>query len=311
MPEPVNFSIKDLFLNKPECVINVPAQLLPPERIKALRVVPHLAIVEIAGRDSVAAAVKSAGEEGFTDIVPTYVYTGTEHGSWATVEQALERLKKKLPDIRVHELLILGSPRFWQTLNARFMSDLVSRYGFFTPCVGCHLYLHTVRIPLAITLGKAPIIAGERERHDQAVKVNQISEALDIYVSTARHFGIELLLPLRRIADGTRIRDILGFEWEAGKEQLECVLSANYRGWNGSEADTVHAVREYLQKFARPVTEKIIASYATGRIPNHIKIGADVLKGLRFSGQNAAYLRCPSVAANHASEKGREPQETG
>ena len=272
--------LKDLFSNKPESVINLPQWLLPTEQLEAYQAMSRLAVVEIAGRDSVAAAAQAVEADGYTDLVPTYVYTGTEHGSWGTVEQALERLRRRLPQVRVHDLLILGSPGFWQALNSRFMSELISRYGFFTPCVGCHLYLHAVRIPLAVTLGKTPIIAGEREHHDQAVKLNQISEALDIYVSMAGQFGIELLLPLRRVKEGARIRDILGFEWEAGKEQLGCVLSGNYKGWKGSEEDAASVVRKYLEEFARPVAEGIVKTYTRGDIPDHLHIGGQVLNAL-------------------------------
>jgi len=165
--------LKELYLNKPECVVNFPDWLLPQQKIREYRAMPRLAVVEIAGRDSVAAAVKSVEEELFTDLLPTYVYTGTEYGPWSSLEKAVERLWRRLPEIRVHDLLVLGSPGFWQALNGRFISELMSRYGFYTPCVACHVYLHSARIPLALTLGKVPIVSGERERHDGAIKVNQ------------------------------------------------------------------------------------------------------------------------------------------
>ncbi|MCF8037391.1 MAG: hypothetical protein K9K62_11005, partial [Desulfobacteraceae bacterium] len=49
--------------------------------------------------------------------------------------------------------------------------------GHYTPCTGCHLYLHAVRIPLARMLGNVPIIGGERESHSGKVKVNQCAPA--------------------------------------------------------------------------------------------------------------------------------------
>ena len=217
--------LKELYLNKPECVITLPEWLLPPYKVNEYRAMSRLAIVEIAGRDSIAAAVKSVEEESFTDLLPTYVYTGTEHGSWASIDQAVERLAGLLPEVRIHNLVALGSPCFWQALCGRFISELISRYGFYTPCVGCHLYLHSVRIPLALALGKVPIISGEREWHDGAMKVNQISEALNVYEKIAKDFGIRLLFPVRNITKGDRIEEILGFEWQEGKEQLGCVLS--------------------------------------------------------------------------------------
>lgn len=269
--------LKELYLNKPECVVDLPEWLLSPQNIKEYRAMSRLAIVEIAGRDSVAAAVKSVEEESFTDLLPTYVYTGTEHGAWATVEKAVARLATRLAEVRVHDLVVLGSPRFWQALNGRFISELVSRYGFYTPCVGCHLYLHSVRIPLALALGKVPIISGERERHNRSIKVNQIPEALDVCTKIAKDFGIRLLLPLRHIAKGDRIADILGFDWQEGKEQLGCVLSGNYRGLDGSVESTARQVQRYLAEFARPCARKIIESYAVGRVPNHLEIAAEVL----------------------------------
>ncbi|MDY6839680.1 MAG: hypothetical protein SWH78_17110 [Thermodesulfobacteriota bacterium] len=271
-------SLKGLFLDKPESVINLPAQLLSSQRIKEYRAMSRLAIVEIAGRDSVAAAIRSVAAEGFTDLLPTYVYTATEHGPWAGVEEAVERLARRLPEVRVHDLLVLGSPGFWQALNGRFIGELTSRFGFYTPCIGCHLYLHSVRIPLALTLGKAPIISGERELHDNAIKVNQIPEALDVYQDVARTFGVRLLFPLRYMAEGRSIESILGFRWEGGKEHLGCVLSGNYRSLGGDPAITAPQVQRFLKVFAGPCARRIVEAYIAGRVPNHLEIAAETLQ---------------------------------
>jgi hypothetical protein len=269
--------LKKIFTDKPECVIDLPESLLPPQKIEEYRAMSGLAIVEIAGRDSIAAAVKSVEGEGFTDLIPTYVYTGTEYGPWESVERAVERLAMRLPEVRVHDLIIFGSPGFWQALNGRFVSELISRYGFYTPCVGCHLYLHSVRIPLSVALGKIPVIAGERERHDGVIKVNQIKEALDVYQDMANHFEVQLLLPLRHVVEGDMITEILGFEWQAGEEQLGCVLSGNYRTLDGSVQGTAGDVQRYLEKFAGPCAKKTLEAYVTGDVPNHIEIAASLL----------------------------------
>ncbi len=269
--------LKEAFASKPECVIDLPEWLLPSQKIDEYRAMSGLAIVEIAGRDSIAAAVKSAEEGGFTDLLPTYVYTGTEHGPWESVERAVERLATRLPGVRVHDLIILGSPGFWHALNGRFVSELISRYGFYTPCVGCHLYLHSVRIPVSITIGKVPIVAGEREQHDGEIKVNQISEALDVYQDVAKGLGVPLRFPLRHIGEGDSITDILGFEWKAGEEQLGCVLSGNYRTLDGTVQNTAAHVQRYLEEFAGPCARKILEAYITGDVPNHLQIAASVL----------------------------------
>jgi hypothetical protein len=179
----------------------------------------------------------------------------------------------------VHAVLVLGSPGFWQALNGRFISELTSRFGFYTPCIGCHLYLHSLRIPLAVSLGKVPIISGERELHDKAIKVNQISEALDVYQNMAKDFGVSMLLPLRRMAEGSGIEEILGLQWPAGKEQLGCVLSGNYRSMDGDPNITASQVQRYLKAFAVPCAKRIVESYMAGRIPNHLEIASGVLNG--------------------------------
>jgi hypothetical protein len=269
--------LTEVFTDKPECVIDLPEWLLSSQKIDAFRAMSGLAIVEIAGRDSIAAAVKSVEENDFTDLLPTYVYTSTEHGAWKSVETAVERLAERLPGVRVHNLITLGSPGFWQALNGRFVSELIARYGFYTPCVGCHLYLHSVRIPLSISLGKIPIVAGERERHDGAIKVNQIKEALDVYQDTASQFGVQLLLPLRQVGEGSRITDILKFEWQAGEEQLGCVFSGNYRTSDGGVQTTTGEVQRYLEGFAGPCAKEILDEYVAGNVPNHLEIAASLL----------------------------------
>ncbi len=266
------------FRDKPECVIGLPSWALSPGQVEAYRATPGMAVVEIAGRDSVAAAVKAVEDEGFTDLLPTYAYTGTEYGAWSTVLNAVMRLGERLPQIRVHPPLVIGSPRFWQALNGRFITTLIHTYGFFSPCIGCHLYLHSVRIPLSVSLGGVPVIAGEREGHDGVRKINQIGEALSRYEALGSEFGVRLLFPLRHISSGSEIQDILRMAWEEGEDQLKCVLSGNYQGVDRTVAVTEAQVVAYLETFACPATRAILRSYLEGEVPDHLRIAAEILK---------------------------------
>ncbi len=272
--------LKDHFRDKPECIIDFPPWLLSREQLDAYGRLNRLAIVEMAGRDSVAAAIKAVETEGFTDLLPTCVYTGTEYGPWTSVETAVHRLQHRLPGTQIHDLLVLGSPRFWHALNGRFMNPLSDRYGFYTPCVGCHLYLHAARIPLAMAL-HAPIIAGERELHDGAVKVNQTATALNCYQDLATRFGVSLLLPLRHIDDGKEIERILDFQWKQDDEQLGCVLSGNYKNPQNRVTITEAQVQAYLREFAAPLVKKILETYGRKQIPNHPKLALEILQNLR------------------------------
>ena len=269
--------LEKLYLNKKESVINLPEWLLNPEKNLEYRDIPSLALVEMAGRDSVAAAIKSVEEEKFTDLVPTFVYTGTEYGPWPSVMMAVERLSSRLPGTRIHDLIVMGSPDFWRALNGRFISTLMEKYGFYTPCIGCHLYLHSIRIPLALGIGGIPIISGERERHNGTIKINQTSVALDFYKKLSKDFGIQLHLPLRHIQEGSHIEEILGFHWQEGKEQLGCTLSGNYRRLDSEQNIPSHLVQRYMEEFALPCTKKIIESYVDGHVPNHIDIASQIL----------------------------------
>ena len=271
--------IGNLYLQKSELVIRLPELLLSRKVLqRSHETGSRFAVIEIAGRDSVAAAIQAVEEGLFTDLLPTYAFTGTEHGSLQSVEEAVRRLANRLPGITVHNLVLLGSAGFWQALNGRFISDLISRFGFYSPCVGCHLYLHGVRIPLAVSLGGVPVISGERESHDGSLKVNQIAEALERYQTLFRTFGISLLLPLRNMASGKDVEHILELKWEEGKEQLGCVLSGNYHMLNDGIGVTPEQVAAYLDEFAVPCAQRIISVYLEGKIPDFLEIAREELR---------------------------------
>ena len=61
-----------LFHEKGEYVINLPDWLLPPSKIKEIPTFNNPAIIELAGRDSVAAAIKAVELHGFTDLIWIY-----------------------------------------------------------------------------------------------------------------------------------------------------------------------------------------------------------------------------------------------
>jgi hypothetical protein len=277
--------LNQIFRDKPERIIGFLDEYMIQPKAKNLAGNPGLAIVELAGRDSVAAALAAVEERGLDTLLPTYVYTGSEHGPFSWIEEALARLTSRLPTgANVLDPLIMGSPGFWRALNGGFMGELNRRYGLSPVCVGCHLYLHAVRIPLARLLGVdgkgAPIISGERESHDNKIKLNQVAPALDAYAALCSEFGVELMLPIRNVTDGSRIEKILGLAWPEGGEQLGCVLSGNYRGCDGQVDFNPKALIAFLNEFALPLTREVLDDYLDGRMPNHMQLAKDILGGL-------------------------------
>lgn len=272
--------LDDLFRDKPEMLINLPAWMLPAAEVERLRDAPGLALVELAGRDSVAAALKAVTERGLGTLVPTYVYTGSEYGAWSAVAQARRRLRSRLPaGVEVTPTLVLGSPRFWRALNGRFLQELAARFGFTPVCPGCHLYLHAARLPLARLLGGAPVIAGERLSHDGRQKLNQVATAQDAYLRLYAEFGAELLLPLHEISSGQEIEDILGLDWAQGGDQLGCVFSGNYLNRHGGLEVDQDALAAYFHHFALPLVRRVLRSYLEGRVPDHQALAKQVLAG--------------------------------
>ena len=59
-------------------------------------------------------------------------------------------------------LLDIFAPRFWWELCGRYTTHFIKKFGFFSPCVGCHFYIHTVRVPIAKLLQSNLVIGGER-----------------------------------------------------------------------------------------------------------------------------------------------------
>ncbi|MFH1035228.1 MAG: hypothetical protein V1806_12035 [Pseudomonadota bacterium] len=277
MSLPVN-DLRDVFLDKPELVWPLPEWMLPGPELERLRGRAGLAVVELAGRDSVAAALRAVDEGGLSALLPTYVYTGTEHGPFGQVTQAHQRLARRLPPgVELSPLLVFGSPDFWRALNGRFLGELMTRHGFSTACVGCHVYLHALRLPLAMALGGAPIIAGERLSHDGRTKVNQVASCLEAYRGLAADFGVELRLPLAKVARGAEIETILGLNWPEGGDQLGCALSGNYNDPRGQARWHPEGLTRFLEGFALPLARRVLAAYLAGDQPDHLALAKDIL----------------------------------
>jgi hypothetical protein len=241
---------------------------------------PGLAIVEIAGRDSVAAAILGVAERGFTTLLPTSVATGTEYGDEQAPVRAVERLTALLGDVvDVLPPLRLGSPGLWAALNARFAAVIAQRYHMHSPCMACHLYMHLARVPLARALGGVPIIAGDRDMHGGRTKLSQVSVGIDAGARVLARAGIELLEPVRRVRDGGKVAEIVGPAWEADGRQLCCVHSANYVGLDGEVVYDELAFTRYVHGFLEPAGAAVVDAWRGATDPDYEAIALAVLRG--------------------------------
>ena len=225
-----------------------------------------LAIVEIAGRDSVAAAVAATREHGFRELMPTVAFTGTETGDREAPGRAVSILRSLVPlGTVVHEPVALSDPALWSAMNARPAAELTRRFGVtFSPCLACHLYLHLLRVPLSWSHDDAPVIAGERDTHDGRIKLSQTPHSIDGAIRVLAHAGVRLLQPIRGLS-GTEVADLTGHAWEQEQDQLGCQLSGNYVNFDGSVTYDEDAYERYLTGFFEPVGRAVIDAWRAER----------------------------------------------
>jgi len=250
----------EILTNKPELITDFPEWMLSNSTVNEIRAKENTAIAEIAGRDSIAAVLRACEIRPIEAIVPTIAYTGTEYGNWEVPFEKTEVLKYKLKEkgIKVYDTIILGSPKFWWTLCGRYTAHLFKTFEFYSHCLGCHLYFHAIRIPIAKKLNCSLIIGGERESHNGKIKINQIGISLDAYIRLLRRFDIELFLPIRHMKSGKEVESIVGQQWEEGDHQLECVLSKNYQEMDGSVILNEEAIKRFFDEFAFKKAEEVI-----------------------------------------------------
>ncbi len=240
-----------------------------------------LAIAEISGADSIAAALQYAADHPeCTEMLPTYVSTGTEFGDFGAIEHNVKWLRDELR--RRHGVTLLdlersADPAMWRAINGRFASVLAQRFGQWLPCVGCHLYLHLMRVPVAERTGSRVVVTGERERHDARTKANQDAAVLDAYQEVLARAGVSLEMSVRHVATRDALFGILGERWLGGSPQLECVLSGNERGVSGSEVASAspELIDDYLVPLGIAIVEMMRAGTSDWDRAAAMMLGSD------------------------------------
>ncbi len=229
------------------------------------RMTESLLIAEIAGRDSVAAAVAAVRERGFTSVLPTIAFTGTETGDFDAPRRAVETLRTLLADeALVVEPLTVTNTELWRAMNACCEMDLQSRYGVASPCLACHLYLHLLRVPVSWDNDNAPVCSGERDTHDGRIKLSQTTAGIDAATRVLAYAGVELVEPVRAMS-GTEVAALAGEGWAQGGKQLGCAYSGNYVGPDGTVRYDEDGYARYLAEFFEPVGLAIVDAWRAER----------------------------------------------
>lgn len=235
-------------------------------------------MVEMAGRDSVAAALAFLEKER-ADILPAFVRTGTEYGGEVADRENLRLLKEKAGDMGAKVLKPVGlvDHRWWWATVGRPNSVLVRMFGSWHICVGCHMYLHAIRAVFCHRTGIRKILSGERLKHKGGAKVNQTPEAVAAYAEVAGSLGVEIDFPIYRLDDERELERLVGSGWGEGERQWACVLSGNYLDEQGAPAYDSSGLKAYLERFLIPVTLRILEKYARGESPDHYSLLLETL----------------------------------
>lgn len=214
-------------------------------------------IGEFSGRDSVAAILKALENDEVNYILPVATFAGSEYGDYNEIYENYLKLNERVKEIYgygkvIYPLLEYNREDLWHLMNGRVMAKINQQYDFISPCIACHLYFHLTKLKFAKALS-GKIITGERESHDGKIKVNQHRLALDAYQEVINHFDVDLISPLRHVKDGSTIEQLIGFQWQEGKNHPQCVLSGNYRDTNGQAMFNEDLLETYLDNYLKKV----------------------------------------------------------
>ncbi len=245
----------------------------------SLREREGLVIGEIAGRDSVAALVEAVRGHAVTTILPTVAFAGTEFGDAEAPLRAVEYLRERVGKrAEVLKPVELSSPRLWAALNSRFAAEITRRFGIYSACLACHLYMHLLRVPLSWALGNAPIVAGERDTHAGAIKLSQTPLGIDTSREVLLHAGIELIEPIRHLEDNAAIESLVGSDWPQGGKQLECLLSGNYKSLDNEVVYDTEVYARYVEEFLAPAGRAVISAWRADPDPDYETAVGSVLR---------------------------------
>lgn len=186
-------------------------------------------IADISGNDSIAALIKIVEECPDVIIIPSIIELACEYGDktqyYRTVKELKNTFNKK--SRRIMPAIISEANDFWQIMVANNIHDSVKSYGFYSPCIACHLVLHMIRIKIAKHLRIKNVISGERELHSNREKINQLDFVLNFYDSIYSLMGLKHHLPIRYVNETKEIEKIVR-KSNVSPINLHCLFSGNY-----------------------------------------------------------------------------------
>lgn len=191
-------------------------------------------IVDVAGNDSYAAIIeflKGVRPKSVT-IAPIVVKAPTEYGDDEALIESFDSFKAQLLELYSIDILptiFIEEPEYWHIMCGRFASAIQEHLNFYTPCIGCHVYFHSIRAYIAKKNNIKYIVSGERYLHDSKTKLNQTLTSITYHSLLLSHFGCTHIQPVVNISSNDQIREIVSPYVEKRISHFECVFDSNYR----------------------------------------------------------------------------------
>lgn len=207
-------------------------------------------IIDVAGKDSYAALIKhlETEKQNSLKIIPIVVKAPSEYGTIEKLVESFDNFKFKISqqfDVVFNDTLIIEEYLLWRLLNGKYISEFIKDLGFYSPCPGCHIYLHSVRAYISKLLGINTIISGERLTHGSKLKINQLPISIANHSEILKEFGVNHIQPVLDIANTKEIDKLIdNYIDNKSIYHFDCVFSSNYRYLDGS-VNNPHNLDEY------------------------------------------------------------------
>jgi hypothetical protein len=224
----------------------------------------NIFIGDISGKDSIAAIFKTIENNPAAVIIPSIIELGCEYGDKKRRVSVIEKLSDVFNNESQGKIMpgiISDINELWKTLAASNIYESFQKYGFYSPCIACHLVFHLVRIKIAQHLKAKNVISGERELHSDKEKINQLDFVLDFYNALYDKSGLTHHLPLRYVKGNEEIDTIIEKK-QMLFMRLTCLFSGNYYKANSNNFAMqkdflLHYVIEYLPELLKPSGNKL------------------------------------------------------
>lgn len=222
-------------------------------------------IQEIAGRDSIAAMVKYLKEnpERHQGVILSAAFSPTEFGNLQYVLDAFLIAEEIAKNYSLGVVFSASKDTFlWKKLTGENSFRYSRKYGFYTPCILCHLYFHLLRGYLAIDTQAGPVVSGERAFHGTKIKLNQTYEAAQAYLAAFQKADLEIVFPVLNVSEEEELLKLLPKNWKEGEEQLSCVFSGSSTIKDESEMNSIkESYKSFLEEVVAATGAHALLSY--------------------------------------------------